>query len=150
MNIREKIKTIDNKIEQNKAQYNLDRETAKMFTLSLGNISKCESLTDKDVLFKEDLLERATEIKRFECSPLDKEFKKQTRIAEKQHQTFDSAFESNKKEEDKGSRSKSNLVSKNFFTFYKYRNINGFVKRSSNSKLNDLKELKYKFFITVR
>ena len=29
-NISEKIKTIDNKIEQSKTQYNLDRETAKI------------------------------------------------------------------------------------------------------------------------
>ena len=31
----EKIKTIENKIKQNKAQYNLDRQTAKISTLSL-------------------------------------------------------------------------------------------------------------------
>ena len=30
MTITEKIKRIDNKIEQNKAQYNLDRKTAKI------------------------------------------------------------------------------------------------------------------------
>ena len=35
----EKIKAINNKIEQNKAQYDLDRETAKIFALSSGNIS---------------------------------------------------------------------------------------------------------------
>ena len=34
MSISEKIKTIDIKIEQNKAQYNLDRQTAKMSALS--------------------------------------------------------------------------------------------------------------------
>ena len=42
--------TIDNKIEQNKAQYNLDRQTAKIFALSSGNVSKYEFLTGKDVL----------------------------------------------------------------------------------------------------
>ena len=40
MSISTKIKTIDNKIEQNKAQYDLDRETAKISTLVSGNISK--------------------------------------------------------------------------------------------------------------
>ena len=34
MSISEKIKTVDNKIEQNKAQHNLDRETAEISTLS--------------------------------------------------------------------------------------------------------------------
>ena len=38
MTVTEKIKTIDNKIEQNKAQYNLDKQTAKISALSSGNI----------------------------------------------------------------------------------------------------------------
>ena len=38
MTINEKIKTINNKIEQNKAQYNLDKQTAKILALSLGNV----------------------------------------------------------------------------------------------------------------
>ena len=38
MTINEKIKTINNKIEQNKAQYNLDKQTAKILDLSLGNV----------------------------------------------------------------------------------------------------------------
>ena len=42
MSISEKIKTIENKIEQNKAQYNLDRQTAKVSALSSGNVSKYE------------------------------------------------------------------------------------------------------------
>ena len=36
----EKIKTTDNKIEQNKAQYDLDRKTAKISALLSGNVSK--------------------------------------------------------------------------------------------------------------
>ena len=47
MSISEKIKTIDNKVAQNKAQYNLDRQTAKISALSLGNVSKYEFLTGK-------------------------------------------------------------------------------------------------------
>ena len=46
MNIIEKIKTTDNKIELNKAQYDLDRQTAKISALSSGNVSKYECLTD--------------------------------------------------------------------------------------------------------
>ena len=55
MNISEKIKTIDNKIEKNKAQYDLDRQSAKISALSSGNVSKCEFLTDKDVLLEKRL-----------------------------------------------------------------------------------------------
>ena len=47
MSIREKIKTINKKIKQNKAQYNLDRKTAKISTFSSGNVSKYEFLTGK-------------------------------------------------------------------------------------------------------
>ena len=59
MSISKKIKTIDNKINQNKAQYNLDRETAKIYSLSSGNVSKYEFLTGEDVLpEKKNLLEK--------------------------------------------------------------------------------------------
>ena len=44
MSIIEKTKTIDNKIEQNKGQYNLERQTAKISALSSGNVSKYEFL----------------------------------------------------------------------------------------------------------
>ena len=50
MSISGKIKAINNKIEQNKAQYDLDRQTGKISTLSSGNVSKYEFLTGKDVL----------------------------------------------------------------------------------------------------
>ena len=50
MSISEKIKTINNKIKQNKAQKNLERQAAKISALSSGNVSKYEFLTGKDVL----------------------------------------------------------------------------------------------------
>ena len=49
MSISEKIKTIDNKIEQNKAQYNLDRETYKNLVLSSGDFVRYKFLTSEDV-----------------------------------------------------------------------------------------------------
>ena len=45
-----KIKAINNRIEQNKAQYDLDRQTAKFSALSSGNVCKYQFLTGKDVL----------------------------------------------------------------------------------------------------
>ena len=57
MSISEKIKTVDNKIEQNEAQYDLDREIPKISALSSGNVSKYEFLTGKDVLPEKDFLE---------------------------------------------------------------------------------------------
>ena len=80
MSISEEIKIIDNKIEQNKTQYNLDRPTAKISALSSGNVSKYEFLTGKDVLSEKDLLEKAAALKIFEYSPLGKAFEKLTNV----------------------------------------------------------------------
>ena len=73
MSISEKIKTIDNKIEQNKGQYKLDRQTAKISALPSGNVSKFKFLSSKDVLSEKDLLEKAATIKKLEYLPLRKE-----------------------------------------------------------------------------
>ena len=63
MRISEKIKAIDNKIEQNKAQYHLDRQTAKISVLSSGNVSKYEFLIGKDVLPKKRLARKLLPLK---------------------------------------------------------------------------------------
>ena len=56
-------------------------------------------MTAKDVLPEKDWLEKATALKRFEYSPLGKELKKQTSVAEKQYQDFDKVLNYDKKEE---------------------------------------------------
>ena len=55
MSVSEKKWAINKKIKQNKAQYNLDKQTAKISDLSSRNVSKHEFLTDKDVLPEKDL-----------------------------------------------------------------------------------------------
>ena len=75
MSVSDKIKAINNEIEQNKAQYNLDRQTAKISALSSGNVSKYDVLTGKDILPEKNLLEKAASLKRFEYSPSGKELK---------------------------------------------------------------------------
>ena len=75
MIISEKIKTTVKKIEQNKAQYNLDRQTVKISALSSGNVRKYEFLTGKDVWLEKDFIEKAATIKRFEYLALGKELK---------------------------------------------------------------------------
>ena len=57
MIFREKVKTIDNKIVQSKAEYDLDRETAKISALLSGNVNKYEFLTGGDVLPEKAFLE---------------------------------------------------------------------------------------------
>ena len=90
MSISEKIKAINNKIEQNKAQYNQGRQTAK---ISAGNVSKYKFLTSKDVLTEKYQLEKSATTKRFEYSSLGKELKAQTDIAKKQYQKLDNTDE---------------------------------------------------------
>ena len=60
MSISGKIKSINNKIEQNKAQYDLDGQTAKISDLSSGNVSKYKFLIDKDVLPERNSIKNST------------------------------------------------------------------------------------------
>ena len=83
MTVSEKIKTVDNKIEKNKAQYDLGRQTAKISALSSGNVSKYEFLTGKDVLPHKELSKKAAAMKRFEHSPVDSELKKHASVRKK-------------------------------------------------------------------
>ena len=46
-------------MEHNKAQYDLDTQTAKILALSSGNLEKYQFLTGKNVLLEKDLLENA-------------------------------------------------------------------------------------------
>ena len=93
MTVSEKIKTIDIKNEQNKAQYNLDRQAPKISALSSRNVSKYEFST-RDFLPMKRLLQKAVTIKSFKYLSLESALKKQTSIAEKvENQRFHDDFE---------------------------------------------------------
>ena len=150
MGISEKIKTIDNKIEQNKAQYNFARQTAKISALSSGNVSKYKFLSSKDVLSEKDLLEKAATIKRLEYSPLGKELSAQADMAKKQYQKLDDTYEFDniiKKEKPVlENYSKSDLIYNSSYCFYKYyRESKKFDNLSLESKYLFLAE----FFIDL-
>ena len=84
MSISEKTKATFNKIEQNKAHNDLDRQTATISAFSSGNISKYEFSNGKDVLAEKDFVEKAAALKRFERSPLGKVFEKEANVIKKQ------------------------------------------------------------------
>ena len=92
MSVSEKIKAIDKKFKQNKAQYDLDRQIDKIYILLLGNIRKYEFLTGKDVLPENELLEKAITLKRFEYFLLGKELKSQTDISKRKYKGLDKIF----------------------------------------------------------
>ena len=56
-------------------------KTTNILALSSRNISKYELLTSADILPEKRNLEKAATIKRFECSQLRSELKKQNNIA---------------------------------------------------------------------
>ena len=62
MTVRGKIKTINIKIRQNKAQY--DYETARISALTPGNIDKYEFLTGQEILPEKGVLKKAATIKK--------------------------------------------------------------------------------------
>ena len=74
--------TIDDQIKDEKVQYNINRETAKISALSSGKLHKYEHLTVEDILpsSNQQIIEQA----RFTYSPLGKAFNKQTKTIEKQ------------------------------------------------------------------
>ena len=63
MTVSDKVKIIDQKIEQNKAQYVLARQTTKISALSSENVEKYEFLTGEDVLPEKDLFQKTATIK---------------------------------------------------------------------------------------
>ena len=95
----EKMKGINNKFEQNKGQYNLDRQTDKISALSSGHVSKYDFLIGKDILPKENFIQKVAGIKRFEYDLLGKELKKEISVAERHYQKLDNDLESSKREQ---------------------------------------------------
>lgn len=84
MAVSKKFKTIGNKIEENLARYDLDRQTTKLSALSSENVIKYKFLAGKDVLPEKDVLEKPVTIRRFEYSTLGSELKKQYKLLKHQ------------------------------------------------------------------
>ena len=93
MTVIEKTKTINDKIEQSKAQYNLDRQRTRISTLSPGNVGKYELLIGEDVIPEKRTVRK--HCYSHEYSTLGKELKKQIGTVGKQYQMFDNIFGSN-------------------------------------------------------
>ena len=68
MIVTDQIKILNRKIMQNEAQYDLDREAAKISALSSNNLDKYEYLTGEDLAIKPSTVEKVE----FEYSPLGK------------------------------------------------------------------------------
>ena len=69
---------------QNEAQYNLDRNAAKISPLSSNNLGKYKYLTGEDLGLKPNTIEQA----KFEYSPLIKMFNKRLSENDKEEELF--------------------------------------------------------------
>ena len=74
--------TIEDQIKDEKLQYDINREAAKISALSSGKIDKYEYLTGEEILpsNQQQIIEQA----KFTYSPLGKAFEKQTKTTEDQ------------------------------------------------------------------
>ena len=74
--------TIDDKIKDEKLQYNVNRKTAKISALSSGKIDKYEYLTGEEILPSDQ--SRIIEQAKFTYSLLGRTFEKQIKTIEEQ------------------------------------------------------------------
>ena len=89
--------TINDQIRDEKLQYDINREAAKISALSSSKIHKYEYLTGEDILpsSQQQIIEQA----RFTYSPSAKAFEKETKIIEEKGQKQTDALENLKPKE---------------------------------------------------
>ena len=87
---------LEDQIRDEKLQYNINREAAKISALSSGKIDKYEYLTGEDILpsNQQQIIEQA----KFTYSPLGKAFEKQTKTIKDQGEKQIEAIQDNKKQ----------------------------------------------------
>ena len=91
--------TIEDQIKDEKLQYDINREAAKISALSSGKIAKYEYLTGEEILPSNQ--QQIIEQTKFSYSPLGKAFGKQTKTIEDQVEKQIRAIQDNKKEKNK-------------------------------------------------
>ena len=96
--------TIEDQIKDEKLQYDINREAAKISALSSGKIDKYEYLTGQEILpsNQQQIIEQA----KFTYSPLGKAFEKQTKTIEDQGKKQVDALADLKPKRDKTNRIK--------------------------------------------
>ena len=97
--------TVEDQIKDEKLQYHITREAAKLSALSSGKIDKYEYLTGEEILpsNQQQIIEQA----KFTYSPLGKAFEKQTKTIDDQEMKRVDALEDLKTKEAKPIEEKS-------------------------------------------
>ena len=136
MTVTDQIKILDRKIKQNEAQYDLDREAAKISAFSSNNLDKYEYLTGEDLGLKPSTVEQA----KFEYSPLGKIFnkglseddkkegilKRLENIKDKNDELLNTFSTTNKSSRNKTNNQSKKLTYNAEHSFAKLRNIDDF------------------------
>ena len=115
MTLTEQVKILDDKINANKAQYDSDREVAKISALSSRELEKYEFLTGEDLGYKPKVVQRV----KYQCSPLGESLKKNSKTK------IDKIVE-----KDKGDK---HLVYNQQHSFAKFKDISNFKEMSLDS-----------------
>ena len=90
------IMIIDEKIRDEKLQYDISREAAKISALSSGKINKCKYLTWEEILPPDQ--RRVIEEAKPTYSPLEKDFEKQIETTEDQREKQIKALQEHEKQ----------------------------------------------------
>ena len=127
---------VDSKIGDEKLQYDIDREAAKISALSSGKIDKRKYLTGQKVLCsnQRQVIEQA----KFTNSPLGKAFKKQTRIIVEQGREQNEAIEVHGKQLLKSSSEKESLLLFEIFSEFSNERIKKIQYLSKQIDFNNL------------
>ena len=143
MTITDQINILNRKIKQNEAQYDLDREAAKISAFSSNNLDKYEYLTGEDLDLKPSTVEQA----KFEYSPLGKIFnkclseddkkeeilKRLENIKDKNDELLNTFSTTNKSSRNKTNNQSKRLVYNAEHSFAKLRNTDDIKKLSLDS-----------------
>ena len=98
--------TIIDQIRDEKLQYDINSEAAKISALSSGKIHKYEYLTVEDILPSNQ--QQIIELAKFTYSPLRKAFEKQKQLIIKEKKQFDALKDLKPKEQTKPIEDRSN------------------------------------------
>ena len=143
MTVTDQINILNRKIKQNEAQYDLDREAAKISAFSSNNLDKYEYLTGEDLGLKPSTVEQA----KFEYSPLGKIFnkclskddkkeeilKRLENIKDKNDELLNTFSTTNKSSRNKTNNQSKRLVYNAEHSFAKLRNSDDIKKLSLDS-----------------
>ena len=135
--------TINDQIRDEKIQYDINREAAKISALSSGKIRKYEYLTDEDILPSNQ--QQIIKQTKFTYSPLGKAFEKQIKTIEDQGKKQVDALENLiPKEETKPTEDKSNNQSKATIIFSELTNKSKKIMSELHKKV-DYNNLKFEY-----